>query len=617
MKTLPTPEPARLVTASDAGGRLILSAAEPVTASPSERTISGMVVPYGPAGQTSGGLLRFARGSLTWSDPRRVKLLREHDQREVVGFATELRETDAGLYGTFSIPEGPAGDLALTEAANGLRDAFSVGVQLSDATIVTLRRANAGQAVQAAGALREVSQVSVPAFDDARIGAAAAADLVVSAWTTTATQATQANNTPEASMPCTTCGQVHAAGAPCAGTSTTTANTSTTGTPAPSTPSAETTTSTPATGEATASSGTTGTQGETHTPPAVLPAVAGAALVVAEPSTYTFDGNDSLVRDAYRARIDNDAEAADRVRRFNAELAAGNPSSVEALMTAAATRDDFDATPGVSGLTTTPRPDLLRERINAGRPIISKLNTTPISNATPFAIPKVGEFTGVGDHTEGTAHRPAGTLTMDGEVIQPRAVSGAYEISRELVDSMNPLIDRIAARQMLRDYRRQTEGKVAGLFNALPIETYDVDTALAVRAILVDSVNDDDEPMDAAWLSKELVRTLGLDVDDVRRPQLPFVGPSNAVGTFRAGDTGVAIDGTQMTRSVRLTANTGVAARVESLVWAESRVLQFRFDEVVGPGVIKLALWAYTGAGIIDTDDVVRFASTPDPLAEG
>ena len=45
------------------------------------RTISGLVVPFGQVGETSQGRLQYGPGSLRWSDPRRVKLLVEHDQR--------------------------------------------------------------------------------------------------------------------------------------------------------------------------------------------------------------------------------------------------------------------------------------------------------------------------------------------------------------------------------------------------------------------------------------------------------------------------------------------------------------------------------------------------------
>lgn len=635
------------VTASGAGNQLVLAADGAVTASPAERTISGIVVPYGKAGETSGGRLKFARGSLTWADPKRIKLLREHDQAgAVIGHGVSFTETDEGLFGVFNVPTGDAGDVALVEAANGLRDAFSVGVQLDDATLTRLRRAG-GASVDAAGALREVSTVSVPAFDDARM--AAHADLVVSTWTTTTTDpstttagsagtnreetavnrrqrlaALRAQTTLSqseatelaalAALPDSELDAPHEAGSiPAA--------------PAPAEP------ATPAgTGAATAATGVTTGQpvGATAstTGPTRVPAVAGAAVVTSEPSTYNFAGDGfSIVTDLVNGFTGaRDSEAAARVERFNAELRGANPASINAFMTAAATTTDVDGdgTDVSPALAPTPRP-IFRDLVDKGRPFISRLETVPITNAQPFAVPGVeADFDGVGTHTEGTPHRPAGKLTLSGGgVVQPKAVSGAWEVSRELVDATNPAIDRVAARAMLRDYRRKSEGNLVSLLSVRALQggasIYNVDDVMALRDALEDFVNDDEEGADLVALSKGLKRLLIQDVDGVDRPMLPFIGPVNALGTTKAGSTGLAIDGVEMFRAASLDAAanlgaaSGILARSEGILWAESSVLQFRFDEVLGPGVIKLALWAYNGAALLDVDDVKILRAGADP----
>lgn len=619
--------PRRFVTASDAGGRLLIAATGDLGVDTEARTITGLVVPYGKAGHTSGGRLEFSAGSLRVSDPKRIKLLREHDQTgDVIGHGVSFTDTDKGMVGTFSVPATEAGDRALAEAALGLRDAFSVGVQLDDATLNRLRKAQIGSVTRAAGDLREVSLVSVPAFDDARLGAAAAADLVVSAWT----DPTPTSPSASAGNPNNTGGTMFTEAqrrrlaellakasrsddeqteldqlqqlATAAGVTVTAADHQ------PATAAGSTTTGQPAT--ATAGNGSTGS-GQ----PAVVPAVAGAAHVTSEPSTYNFATGPSLVHDLYAGRMMGDGEAQQRVEQFNAQLRDGNPASVASFATAAATRDDVDGagTDLPSFFAPNPnRPELMRSLVDVNRPFISRLDRVPISNAQPFAIPTVGEFTGVGDHTEGTPHRPAGTLTLGGDTVQPKATSGAWEASRELLDAATPALDRIAARAMLRDYQRQTEGKIVALVAAIAATpanvVFGIDTALELRGAMLDFVNDDDEAADLVVIGKAMLRSLGLDVDNSDRPQLPFVGPVNSTGTMRAGYTGVAIDGTEVARSARLDsgvgAGAGVIARKAGILWAESPVLQFRFDEVLGPGVIKLALWAYSGAAILDTADV-------------
>ena len=52
----------------------------------STRTIKGMIVPWNRSAKG----FRFERGSLQWSDPNRVKLLRDHDPSTAMGKATKL-----------------------------------------------------------------------------------------------------------------------------------------------------------------------------------------------------------------------------------------------------------------------------------------------------------------------------------------------------------------------------------------------------------------------------------------------------------------------------------------------------------------------------------------------
>lgn len=570
----------------------------PIVASPSARTIEGIVVPYGPAGATSGGRVTFAAGSLRISDPKRVKLLIEHDQGRSIGYGVEFAERPEGLWGRFHVPEGAEGDQALAQAANGVRDAFSVGVQLDASVAANLRRAAAnGAAVKGTGDLRETSLVSVPAFDAARVESVAASGdstLVVSAWA----DPTERNT----AMKCDKCGTVHPAGV--VECSTTTASTTTTGgAAAPETLAASPTAA--ASGTLSTSGGASDSSADER--PQVVRANYGeVATVTAEPSTYSLDGQGaSLVRDAWAARMDSDSDAAARVRRFNSELVDGNAPSVQAFLTAAvetgATTD-----PQASVVPTLHRPDLMRRMIDRARPIIARLDTIPINSATPFSIPEVGDFVGVGDHVEGTAHVAEGDLALDGALVRPKASSGAYRISRELVDSSNPALDRIALRKMVKDYRRHTEGKAAAAIETIAVTVGSVTTVMSLRSALLGFVNDDDEGADFVAASPDLLTTLAEDVDGTGRPHLPTVGPMNAVGTWKPGGTGTTVENAELVRAGRVAAGTGAIVRAEGVYWFESPVQQFTFSEVEGPGIVKLALWGYSAAAIPDAADVLR-----------
>lgn len=132
-----------------------------------DRTIAGLVLPYGPGGSTSIGVVTASVGSVRLPpDLSRVKLLSGHSTdpggATPVGYAIAADETDDGLRMTFRVGSTPAGDGALLEASEGLRDGLSVelfGPRLDARRHLT------------DGLITAVSLVPVPAFDDARITA--------------------------------------------------------------------------------------------------------------------------------------------------------------------------------------------------------------------------------------------------------------------------------------------------------------------------------------------------------------------------------------------------------------------------------------------------------------
>lgn len=589
-----TPPTYRVTTAR---ATLTTFATSALTADLGDRTVEGLILPFNAPGATSDGLLTFAPGSLTWhEDLSRVKLLVEHDQNRPVGHAVELRETSAGVWGRFRVATGDEGDAVLLGVAERIRDGLSVGVNLDSATVARLRRAAPGQAVAAGGRLRETSAVTVPAFDDARAAAGAArVPAMASARLTTMT------------------------GAPAdPGPTAPTAPASTPGEQGPTPP--------PAAPVATATSAvvTGGGAPPTEFAGPRPPAGAGAVTVTREPATYRFDGSDglSLVRDAFAARMDGNPEAAARVARFNAELRAGSAQAVSALMSAAGALTTAIDSPAMTDdvgipsafLPTPNRSDLMLRAIDLGRPILSRLTRTPLTNAQPFLVPIEGEFSGVALHTEGTAHAAEGTMTLTDAPVTPRAVSGAYRVTRELVDSFNPAIDGIVMRAMLRDYRRVTEQTAADTLAAAAAATGGVDTAMELRAALAAFVDDDDEPADFVAASRTMIEALFAEVAADGRPMIAGYGGTSApspTGPRGPGYLGVNVDGTEVVRASRVTADTALMVRASGVLFAESAAQQFRFDETEGPGIIKLALWAYFAVAKLEADAVGLLTIAP------
>lgn len=142
--------------------RLTLAAAELTAADTDERTLTYTLVPYGPVGQTSLGPVTAEHGTITIPEQLdRVKLLRGHDRETPVGHALLVDDTPAGLVGSFRVARTPAGDAALLDAAEKIRD--GVSVELDDVEL------SAGRLV--AGRLVAAAMVALPAWSDARLAA--------------------------------------------------------------------------------------------------------------------------------------------------------------------------------------------------------------------------------------------------------------------------------------------------------------------------------------------------------------------------------------------------------------------------------------------------------------
>jgi phage head maturation protease len=132
------------------------------------RTITGRIVTFEETGNASIGKVQFAAGSI---EPTAVLLNLEHDRTRRIGKTLSIESSDQGIDATFKIAETTAGNDALVEAAEGLRDGFSVEVYfdeydtLKDGTVRILK-----------GELTGVALTSEPAIRSARVAEVAATE---------------------------------------------------------------------------------------------------------------------------------------------------------------------------------------------------------------------------------------------------------------------------------------------------------------------------------------------------------------------------------------------------------------------------------------------------------
>lgn len=135
-----------------------------LTASLDDRTVTGLLVPYGEECRSNLG--RFSVDSGAFSIPADSSVMgfnREHAREDVLGRATSVAETPKGIVATFSVARTPEGDEALADIAAGRVKHLSAEV----ANVVI----KAGKAV--GGRLFGGALVKTPAFPSATLLAAA------------------------------------------------------------------------------------------------------------------------------------------------------------------------------------------------------------------------------------------------------------------------------------------------------------------------------------------------------------------------------------------------------------------------------------------------------------
>ncbi|MBK1785129.1 phage portal protein [Prauserella cavernicola] len=586
-----------------------------------KRTITGLAVPWNMIARSGWALWKFPPDSLVWSDVSRVKMFRDHDYDQAVGVATSLQSTDAGLVATLKVARGAEGDTILTLAEDGVLDGLSIGVWFdgesddwqpdpADERVRLVRRAS----------LREVSITPMPSFDTARITSVTASQTSPGASAPTAKE----NSTMTAPAPEQQPAAAPAApAAPAAGT-----------TAAPAAPAAPVQASAPTVDMAQFTAGmseavaTAVAEAFAKLPfqqqheRQVVPA--GRAVVTQEAPVYSMNGyGHSLVRDSWRAHREYDSEARERLRKFEAQTDDIAKQAASVMFAANTTNAAAVIPPGY-------RPDLYVTQLMRGRPLVNGVSRGALEDATPFTIPSFTSASGMSSqHTEGTNPSP-GTLELDVVTVTPRAISGTFQLTREIVDSSNPAIDAIAMQAMGESYSQQTEGMVYAEVNGAngqggPITAGFTPSGAQASATTGGSAAEGTfggreliagirgaEALypfrrfagpTRGYLSQEGTSALATAVDNDGRPLLPPANPSNSAGTGVAGQAWV-IDNLVFEPCWSMTGNAAGDADAlmfnQADVWAwESGLLTFRYEERNGPANVDLALFGYFASRVL------------------
>lgn len=598
-----------------------------------QRRLAGLVMPWGVVATDSRwiGRWRFQRGSLNWTHVRRVKLLRDHDISKPVGVAVSLEDRPEGLWGVFQVARGKEGDEVLTLAEDGVLDGFSAG-PIIEADGWEVDPSDRGVRNVFNGRLVENTVTAIPAFDDARVHhVAAMLRPPKNAERSMADDKDDKNKGGEG------------------GTDTVTLDTSDAamvkfsenldakfGALAEKMADAQSDaiTKMAETYDKVVTDALAASFARLEGPNAAIDQQFAVARmkVVSEPPVYRFDSDPrghSMVRDFWKANTERDHDCVERLRRFQAQqrdmvtLLQRMPPEARATFDINQSNASQVIPPGY-------RPDLFVNELRRNRPIVSKMSRGTITDATPFTVPRFVSSTGAtADHVEGV-NPGEGSMVLDALTVSPGAVSGRFDLTREIVDASNPAIDAIALATMRESYNRQTEQKAyaelnvnanVGVFSNVSLALLDTAAELLVdqtisptRDLLARYPFTRFSSPTGAVMGQLVTQNFANAKGTDGRPLLPSVGAQNTAGIGNAVDQGWFVDGLAFTPAWAMTQAVGDELALiinNNDVWAwESPLLTFRFEEKQGPAVIELALFAYFSTKVLRPAGIFSLRAT-------
>jgi hypothetical protein len=328
-----------------------------------------------------------------------------------------------------------------------------------------------------------------------------------------------------------------------------------------------------------------------------------------EPGPYRFDGmrGPSLVRDlvtTYGGQAFNDREADeahDRLHRFTRWAADGNlaPLNFAPQTTTSASQI---VPPGY-------RPDA--RWLEADRPLYSACEKGAISGSASFLVARTQTADGVVPASRTEGNQPATVdPTFANITVSPTGLAGMIDVTRELVDGASPGGDLVMLRLLAEDWTRRAEEQIYTALNTAQGGTITGDFAAngAQAAVSTTPATNLANDTRKAVLRYAVLRRRKARNMIVGRAALDYLGALSAqdgVNTSTGDDTALAsVFGCRVNASVNDFATGTTDMRVAILgsddVFAFTSPLQeFRFDEQAGPALVRVAIWAYLGVGVV------------------
>ncbi len=340
-------------------------------------------------------------------------------------------------------------------------------------------------------------------------------------------------------------------------------------------------------------------------------AAGGSTTETRDPGHYrtaSDGGQHSFFGDAFRAKFNDDNDAATRLREHGQHMRAG--------LSVAGTGG-----PGI----VPPKwmTDLYLPLSRQTRVVANQVTHLPIGD-DPRAIVLPRQTAGtdavVATQAENAAVSGADAFNTATETLTPAAIAGKQTVSRQLVDSATPAVDQLIFADLLAVYDAQIENLVtAALVTAAgaAVTTFATETTFAANAAGTGSAgyNALVDLETAIWKARFLPATL-FAVSPTRygalrklsgqdgRPLLTPYGPMNNVGSTDGSAVpnglvgeiaGLPVFVTSGLTVAPAAAESHFATKASDTILAEGDGLQFRFEEVAGPQQIVLGIWRYAG----------------------
>lgn len=300
-------------------------------------------------------------------------------------------------------------------------------------------------------------------------------------------------------------------------------------------------------------------------------------------------GKNSFFGDLYRAKEQDDEDAALRLREHNRALTSAG-----------------------EGVGIIPPKWLVSEYAalaRQGRSLANAVRHIDLDSPAPLTLPKQTAGASVAEQAnENDATSWTNGFDTDVDTVNPKATVGGQEVPRQLIDSSNPAVDALIFGDLLGDYNQKVESKV-GL--AMVTAAGTAVTTFATNAAFTATAGPDGI-IDAA-IAVRSARKLPADIlvsnvarygamlkwkDSTNRPLIVGGdgGPMNVVGVGE-----VAVDGrieglgVIATEAIASTYPESIlVARAADTILFESPMLRFKYEEPKGPETVRVGVWAYT-----------------------